>query len=145
MSAGLVFAQFGLLAALAWQVYAKWPAIALGNMAAGLFAMSIALGLWTLTVNRPGNFNVIPEPKAGACLVTKGPCQWIRHPMYSSLLLLAAGLAWVINGWWAWYTWLMLAIVLWFKSVIEERFLRDHFSAYTDYQTSTKRFIPFMF
>lgn len=145
MSAGLVFAQFGLLASLAWQVYAKWPAIELGSVSAGLFALSIALGLWTLTANRPGNFNVVPEPKTGGRLITKGPYQWIRHPMYTSLLLLATGLAWVIHGWWAWYTWITLAIVLWFKSVIEEHLLRKHFGAYADYQRRSKRFVPWVF
>lgn len=145
MSGGLVFAQFGLLAALMWQVYTNWQIIVLDNVAIGLFALSLALGLWTLTANRPGNFNVVPEPKAGARLVTRGPYHRVRHPMYTSLLLFAAGLAWLIDGWWAWYAWISLAIVLWFKSVIEEHLLRKHFGAYADYQKRSKRFVPWLF
>lgn len=144
MSYGLVFAQFGLLAALVWQVYRAWPDLIFGTLGAGLFAVSIALGIWTLTQNRPGNFNVTPEPRDNAQLVTLGPYQWIRHPMYTSLLLFAAGCAVVIDGWWAWYTWGALLVVLWFKSEVEELFLAKQFPQYVVYRQRTKRFVPFV-
>jgi protein-S-isoprenylcysteine O-methyltransferase Ste14 len=144
MSYGLVFAQFGLLAALLWQVYTAWPDLIFGTVGAGLFAVSIALGIWTLTLNRPGNFNVTPEPRDNAQLVTLGPYQWIRHPMYTSLLLFAAGCAVVIDGWWAWYTWGALLVVLWFKSEVEELFLTKQFPQYVVYRQRTKRFVPFV-
>lgn len=142
MSYGLVFAQFGLLAALLWQVYRAWPDITLGTVGAGLLAASVVLGAWTLTVNRLGNFNVIPEPKEGGHMVTQGPYQWIRHPMYTSLLLFAAALAIVIDGWWAWYTWGGLLVVLWFKSEVEEHFLIKHYPQYIVYRQRSRRFVP---
>jgi len=144
MSFGLVFAQFGLLAALLWQVYHAWPNLTFGTAGAALFAISIALGIWTLTVNRPGNFNVIPEPKEDGTLVTQGPYQWIRHPMYTSLLLFAAGCAVVIDGWWAWYTWGALLVILWFKSEVEEHLLIKHFPHYAAYRQQSKRFVPWV-
>jgi protein-S-isoprenylcysteine O-methyltransferase Ste14 len=144
MSYGLVFAQFGLLAALLWQVYSGWATIVLGTAGAALFAVSFALGAWTLTVNRLGNFNIIPEPKDDGQLVTQGPYQWIRHPMYSSVLLFAAGCAVVINGWWAWYTWASLLLVLWFKSSVEEHFLVGRFPQYVAYRQRSKRFVPWI-
>jgi protein-S-isoprenylcysteine O-methyltransferase Ste14 len=144
MSYGLVFAQFGLLAALLWQVYKAWPDLTFGTLGAALFATSIALGIWTLTLNRPGNFNVTPEPRDNAQLVTLGPYHWIRHPMYTSLLLFAAGCAVVIDGWWAWYTWGALLVVLWFKSEVEELFLTKQFPEYVVYRQRSKRFVPFV-
>lgn len=144
MSYGLVFAQFGLLAALLWQVVSAWPDVTLGSPGAALLAVSIALGVWTLTVNRLGNFNVTPEPKEDGHMVTQGPYQWIRHPMYTSVLLFAAGLAVAIDGWWAWYTWGALLVVLWFKSELEEHFLIKHYSQYVAYRQRSKRFVPWV-
>jgi protein-S-isoprenylcysteine O-methyltransferase Ste14 len=144
MSYGLVFAQFGLLASLLWQVYRAWPQVTFGLWGAVLFSVSIALGVWTLTVNQPGNFSVLPEPTPNGQLVTFGPYQWIRHPMYTSLMLFAAGCAVLIDGWWAWYTWGALLIVLWFKSVVEEHLLSDHFPGYVAYRQRSKRFVPWV-
>ncbi|WP_243478215.1 methyltransferase family protein [Orrella daihaiensis] len=144
MSYGLVFAQFGLLAALVWQAYQAWPNLTFGVTGSTLFAVSIALGIWTLTVNRPGNFNVIPEPREGGQLVTQGPYQWIRHPMYSSLMLFAAGCATVIDGWWAWYSCGALVLVLWFKSEVEEHLLIKQFRQYEAYRQRSKRFVPML-
>lgn len=142
MSYGLVFAQFGLLAALLWQVYRAWPDVTFGTGGAALLAISIALGIWTLTVNRLGNFNVTPEPKEDGHLVTLGPYQWIRHPMYTCLLMFAAGLAIAVNGWWAWYMWGALLVVLWFKSEVEEHFLIKCYPQYVAYRQRSRRFVP---
>lgn len=144
MSYGLVFAQFGLLAALLWQVYRAWPAVTFGVWGAALFSVSIALGIWALTANRLGNFSILPEPTDNTRLVTFGPYQWVRHPMYTSLLLFAAGCAVVIDGWWAWFTWGALLVVLCFKSAVEEHLLAQRFSDYVAYQQRSKRFVPWV-
>ena len=39
-----------------------------------LVAAGVAIGAWTLTANRPGNFGILPEPKRNGVLVTGGPC-----------------------------------------------------------------------
>lgn len=145
MSQGLVFAQFGLLATLLYQVYLRWPHTRMDTFAAAMLAIAIALGLWTLWVNRPGNFRIVPEPKQGAVLIVVGPYQFVRHPMYTSLLCLAAGLAWMIEGWWAWVSWVSLWIVLIFKAQVEERYLLTLYPAYRPYCQTTKRFVPFLF
>lgn len=142
MSFGLVLAQFGLLAALVWQVYLRWPHLQMSEAAAASLALAVALGVWTLMVNRPGNFNVVPEPKEDGRLVTTGPYEWIRHPMYTSVLLFAAGCALLIHGWWAWFTWLCLLLVLSFKALVEERMLLKQFAGYASYMRQTKRFLP---
>jgi protein-S-isoprenylcysteine O-methyltransferase Ste14 len=144
MSYGLVFAQFGLLLVLLWQVQQAWPAVTFGTIGAALLAASVALGLWALVTNRPGNFNVVPEPHENGQLVTFGPYRWVRHPMYTSLLMFAAACAVVIDGWWAWYTWAMLLVVLWFKSAYEEHLLMQRFAQYKAYQDQTKRFLPWL-
>ena len=54
-------------------------------------ALALGLALWTFKHNRLGNFNIIPDIKEGCQLITSGPYAYIRHPMYSAVLLFALG------------------------------------------------------
>jgi protein-S-isoprenylcysteine O-methyltransferase Ste14 len=137
----LVAAQFALLAWLLWPLTPqRWspPALALA-------ACSAALGVWTLVHNRPGNFNIRPEPKASGRLVTTGPYRFMRNPMYSALLLFAAAEVVAYDDPWKILCWLALALVLLAKSVLEERGLRARFPGYTAYAKRVRRFIPGVF
>ena len=135
-------------------------AIALPIRAAGWNAAAtiplvaaLALGVWALSVNRPGNFNIRPEPKTGGHLVTGGPYRFVRHPMYLAMLLATAGFAVGYADFATWRTvdlaraaaWLGLAAVLYAKSGIEERALRVLYPGYAEYAQRTQRIIPFLF
>jgi protein-S-isoprenylcysteine O-methyltransferase Ste14 len=144
MNEGLVFAQFGLLATLGVQVFNRWPNIRFDNFSAGLLTLGIVLTVWTLMSNRVGNFRIVPEPKEGGHLITHGPYRYIRHPMYTCLLLFAVTAVLIIDGWWAWFNWLSLLLVLVFKAVIEEGYLKKHYGSYANYMKHTKRFVPWV-
>jgi protein-S-isoprenylcysteine O-methyltransferase Ste14 len=137
----LVAAQFALIAWLIWPLTPqRWslPALALIACAAGL-------GLWTLVHNRPGNFNIRPEPKASGHLVTSGPYRYMRNPMYSALLLFAAAEVLAYGDLWKIACWLALALVLLAKATLEERGLRERYAGYTEYAKRVRRFIPGVF
>src|ERR1035437_4815820 len=89
----LVALQFGLMFALAALAAPRVSKGFLPPAALSLAAASLALAAWTLRHNRPGNFNIRPTPMVWGVLVTSGPYRWIRHPMYSSLLLGAGAMA----------------------------------------------------
>lgn len=138
----LVAVQFVLIAVLAavgapafLRGAAPWGAWALALAAAGLAA-------WAVSANRPGNFNIRPEPRAGGRLVVHGPYRRVRHPMYSSLLLFAAAAAWAAGGWVGWGAAAALAAVLRAKSGIEERGLLAVHPEYAAYRERTGRFLP---
>lgn len=108
------------------------------------------LGLWALSTNRPGNFNIRPQPRDGAVFVHRGPYRWVRHPMYSALLLFGLGAArmaaegaagWVISTAGG-VAWLALLGVLWLKSAVEEASLLEVFDGYAAYQRHSGRFLP---
>lgn len=138
----LVTLQFGLLAVLLALCVVQAATHSFGPVAFIFWMASVALGLWALSVNRPGNFNIRPEPKAEGDLVRTGPYRWVRHPMYTSVLLLAAGasvwLADVKGG----VLWLALLAVLIVKASLEERWLVQHYPDYVNYQKSTWRLVP---
>ena len=137
----LVAAQFALLAWLIWPLTPqRWslPALVLVAGAAGL-------GLWTLAHNRPGNFNIRPEPKASGRLVTSGPYRYVRNPMYCAVLLFAAALVAAYADMWKIACWLALALVLGAKAMLEERGLRAQHAGYAEYAKRVRRFIPGVF
>ncbi len=124
------------------------PALAQGAIPAATLLLGMAsLGLmaWTLLHNRLGNFNIRPIPKTFGTLVTSGPYRWIRHPMYSAVLLGGAALALMSKPVPGWAVWVCLALVLWVKSTFEERWMREQHAAYSAYAAHSKRFVPLIF
>ncbi len=141
----LVALQFGCLAALAWQ---GLPAFFEGAASAGAWCLALAggaLALWTLQANPPGNFNIRPTPHVGGRLVQQGPYRWIRHPMYSCVVLCGAALAWAAASAWAWLALTALVAVLLVKAGFEERWMALQHAGYAAYRAKTRRFIPGIF
>ncbi len=102
------------------------------------------VAIWTFRHNRLGNFNIVPDIKEEAKLVTTGPYKFIRHPMYSSLFFgmfgvvcyLSCVINWIILG--------CLVLVLYLKASKEERLWCDHHKEYNCYKERSKYFIPFI-
>lgn len=141
----LVALQFGLLIGLG--VLAA-PQVLRGAMplsAVLMAAASVGLAAWTLIHNRPGNFNIRPTPKSWGNLITTGPYQFIRHPMYTAVLLGAAALAGLSDPIQGWLGWFALVLVLLLKSAFEERWMREQHPGYGAYAQQTKRFFPWLF
>lgn len=130
-----------LLAAVAAPVFLRGAAPA----GAWAFALaSVATGSWAVWANRPGNFNVRPEPRVGGRMVAHGPYRWIRHPMYSAVMLAAVAAAWAAPAAWAWAAAALLAAVLFVKAGIEERAMRVAHPGYAAYCERTRRFVPWV-
>ena len=138
----LVAAQFGLMAVIL--AFGSVPLHSLPAAVTG--AGGVLLGLWTLLHNRPGNFNIRPLPKADGLLVTDGPYRWIRHPMYTAVLLVMASFTFAAHGLHpGWVALVALLAVLTAKARLEERLLRITFPAYAEYAGRTHRFVPGMY
>ena len=78
-------------------------------------------------------------------LVSNGIFGYIRHPMYSAVLLGAAALALTAPPAPAWLAWTALLLVLLVKARLEERSMAEHHPDYTAYRTRTKRLVPGLF
>ena len=138
----LVALQFGLLALLGWRAWTSQSALAVPEVL--LLAASGLLAFWALAANRPGNFNIRPTPRRTGVLVTDGPYRWIRHPMYTAVLLAAAAAALKSFAMADVVLWSALLGVLLAKAGMEERSLMRHHPAYRDYRRQTTRFVPWL-
>jgi len=138
----LVALQFALIAALA---VLALPAFFRGHAPAGAWGVAAAgalIGLWALSCNRPGNFNIRPTPREGAQLVQQGPYRWIRHPMYTAVIDCGLACAWAGRSLWGWSGVVALVAVLATKARFEERWMLVGHPGNAAYRTRTSRFLP---
>jgi protein-S-isoprenylcysteine O-methyltransferase Ste14 len=141
LSYGLVAVQLLclILIALTGPLFAANPVVLLLEGAAGL------LGLWAIGTMGVGNFNVTPDVKHQARLVTGGPYRYVRHPMYSALLVGSLSLVLDAFSLLRLALWLVLLVDLLVKLNYEERLLSRDLEGYSAHIQSTKRLIPFLF
>ena len=134
----LVAGQLVLLASLA--VTAAWP----GPGGLGLILAGGALGGWALAAMPLRQLRLVPEVHCGGRLVRTGPYQWIRHPMYSAVLLVTFGLLATNPAPVRLAMGLALALLLVAKLVREEKLLQSAYPDYAAYQALTWRLVPWI-
>lgn len=89
------------------------------------------------------SLTVVPIPKEEGKLSTTGLYRYVRHPMYSSVLLFALGIALHSGSAIKYLLVVSLYVLFHMKSVYEERYLRLKYPDYAQYSARIPRFIPF--
>ncbi len=102
------------------------------------------IGLWALQTMHWGHFNIIPDPMPEIELVTTGPYQFIRHPMYFSIILFFLPLVLLNFSLLSVGLYINLTFVLLIKLHYEEYLLSQVVADYPEYQKRTKKLIPFI-
>ena len=137
-----VAAQFGAIAGIALSPgdpssVPSWvPTVGWVLVVAGVLVMLMAF------VNLGSALTPTPVPIEGAGLRTSGLYARVRHPIYSGLLMLAAGLVLRSPGVWPVFWFVVLVIILSVKAGWEERMLSVAYPAYAQYLGRTGRFVP---
>lgn len=139
----LVAAQLGLLALLVLAPTGKaWPlppvVQAVGTVGRVLGGVAIVVG--SLRLGRAAS--VHPEPTGRAALRTDGPYRFVRHPIYTGVLVLGAALALTGRSPLHVVAWAALLAVISVKARFEERLLTERFDGYAEYARRTGRFVP---
>jgi protein-S-isoprenylcysteine O-methyltransferase Ste14 len=128
-----------------WVNGVLWPrTLATGLMGDALALAGLAVMLWA-RVTLGGNWSGGVVLKENHELVTRGPYRFVRHPIYSGLLLLALGAAvWRgRNG--PFWGLLVILLLFWLKARAEEQLMIDHFGdAYVSYKARVKALIPYI-
>ena len=136
----LVLLQFGLIALMLLFSHAFLSSI-YGLI---IFSLGVLLGIWALTHNQRGNFHIQPKLKENSTLITTGIYSYIRHPMYSSVILMMLGVLISTPSISEWIFFILLITVLVLKAKREESLWMVHDKAYVAYQQETKLFVPYI-
>lgn len=93
------------------------------------------------------NWSITLEIREKHELISRGPYALVRHPMYTSFLLMGLGQAFLLPNWVAGLAGLLGTGILFFLRVDkEERMMLDIFGAeYQAYMDRTKRIIPYLY
>ena len=136
----LVAGQFGGIFLIAILTH-FWS---LSVIAIAIAILGFAFGGYSILVMKLGNFHVLPRPVSRSELVSRGPYKYIRHPMYTSVLVVAAAL---IAGDFSLIKLgigILLTFCLILKLEYEENLFVQRFPEYDAYRKITKRVIPFL-
>ncbi len=100
------------------------------------------MGLAILQLNK--NLTPFPTPKEDGTLIQNGVYKFIRHPIYTGIILLAIGFGLFHESLWEVCIGIVLWVLFYFKSTYEEKLLSKHFPDYAAYSKTTGRFFPFI-
>ena len=137
----------GFYVATGIPAFADYPAHA---WMVGLGGLIFAAALWTFrrTHKELGrNWSISLEIREKHQLISKGPYAVVRHPMYTSFLLMAIGQMFLLSNWVAGLVGVAGFAVLFFLRVDkEERLMLEFFGPeYRAYMDRTKRIIPYLY
>ena len=104
----------------------------------GLLLVLVAI----LQLNK--SLSPFPTPKEGGTLIQTGLYKYIRHPIYSGIILTTIGFGIFDESIWKMGIGFLLWILFYFKSKYEEQLLLARFTGYKMYAENSYRFFPFM-
>jgi protein-S-isoprenylcysteine O-methyltransferase Ste14 len=109
-----------------------------------LFAVGLAFSIWA-RINIGRNWGGPMTQKNDTELVTTGPYRFVRHPIYTGILVAGVGTALALD--WSWLIVVALVGVYFvYSAVAEERYLAKQFpDTYPAYKHATKMLVPYIF
>ena len=103
-----------------------------------------ALGIVASALTIRSSLTAVPLPKEHGKLGTTGLYKYVRHPMYTSVLILSLGIALLSGSFIKYALVIALYALFYYKSKYEERYLRQKYPGYKEYAKQTPRFMPFL-
>ena len=121
-----------------------WPHTITTNILADLAAIGglILVIQSHRALGRNWSYQVVIQEKHE--LIQRGPYAYIRHPLYSGLLLMFTGMALYCGRKVCIVVFLYCLFGFYFRAQLEERLLEKTFPAYSEYKRRTKALIPFV-
>lgn len=118
---------------------AAWPG--LHWIGAAICAAGVALVI-AARRNLGRNWSDLVVLKRNHELIQSGPYRWIRHPLYSGMLLAILGSVMTVNSRFAYIAVPIVWLGFWLKAHREEALLEQRFPEYRHYRQRVKAFIP---
>ncbi len=142
-AAGLVFLGVFILAGLDHRY--GWTRIPDWLTWAGAVIMLLSYGMYAEVMRENAYLSRTVEIQQGQKLIDSGLYGIVRHPMYTSTILLFLAMPLVLGSWAAFFLMLLYPIVIVFRIVNEEKVLTEGLEGYAQYKQRVKyRLLPFI-
>ena len=138
-----VLFQFALFVAFAFEVESMrilFPAFLYWTGVVILVLGAIITLVAVLQLNV--HLSPFPSPLAGSKLIENGIYKFVRHPIYSGIIIAFCGFALIADSGYKLLITVLLFILFYFKTRYEERRLMEMFPDYSDYKQRSGRFFP---
>ncbi len=137
MARVLVFGQFGCIAVLLFG--GGWH---LPFWAWGIFGLGLLVFVWAAFSLGTRNFTIMPVPREGNRISKQGIYTYLRHPMYTAVLLCGVAVLFGAPSIWRWCALSLCVFVLVLKIRFEERALTRLHPTYPDIMGGVARLFP---
>jgi protein-S-isoprenylcysteine O-methyltransferase Ste14 len=140
----LVIIQFALLAVIFFLPTGKPPTqTPAWILSFGTVILWPGLGMVIVSIFKLGqSLTASPIPRDNAELKTDGLYKWIRHPIYTGLMLTTLGIALEAGSVSKLFFVAALMFLFDYKAKFEESLLLKRFPEYSSYMSTTGRFVP---
>jgi protein-S-isoprenylcysteine O-methyltransferase Ste14 len=114
-----------------------------GGVGLVVLALGLSFAIWA-RVHIGRNWGSPMTQKDDPELVTTGPYRFVRHPIYSGILVAGVGTAVALGSFWL-VPFALAGIYFVYSATVEERYLAEQLPGpYAEYRRSTKMFVPFV-
>jgi protein-S-isoprenylcysteine O-methyltransferase Ste14 len=126
-----------------WIKEPLWPhSLSLDAVGLAVTVLGTVFAIWSrVTLGR--NWSSVPQVKEQHALVVKGPYRFVRHPIYTGLILAFIGTGLALDKG-IWFFMVVLIFVSYFLKIrVEERLMMETFpEEYPEYRRRVKALIP---
>jgi protein-S-isoprenylcysteine O-methyltransferase Ste14 len=104
---------------------------------------AMALMAWVMVTNRHAETTVRIQTDRDHKVVTEGPYQFVRHPMYVGAIAMYFGAGLMLGSEWAVIVAGVIAVLFMWRTALEDRTLRRELPGYEDFTRETRfRLLP---
>ena len=124
-----------------------WSSPSLISYIIGWTGLILSLGLvwWTFKVNPYLSEQVRIQADRGHQVISDGPYQYVRHPMYDGIIIAVFCIPLVLGSYWALPLAGMIAVLFFIRTALEDRTLYEELKGYQDYcQRVRYRLLPYV-
>jgi protein-S-isoprenylcysteine O-methyltransferase Ste14 len=138
----VVFGATALIWLIAIGLDTRWHAsgvpLALQALGFAMMIFSSVFIMWVLHENSFASVVVMLQTERGHRVISTGPYAFVRHPMYSGIILLLVGASLLLGSWWGVAISPLFAVLLAVRAGIEERALIAGLPGYADYAAQVR-------
>lgn len=113
-------------------------------LAAAVCVTGLSISIWSRWM-LAGNWSNDVRFKQGHELIQTGPYRFVRHPIYTGILVMCFAPAIQFGQLHCWLGTLIIGIGFWIKLKQEESVMLQHFPEYAGYRKRVKALVPFVF